>query len=117
MDLRQRILAGSKPVKEPAPEWGCDVWLKVWSAAERAAFIAWHAATPEEERAAQFDARVLMACLCDEAGTLTMQPEDLAALAASPANGPVLDRLGTKAAELNGLFRRGAASEDSKSGA
>ena len=117
MDLRQRILAGSKPVKEPAPEWGCDVWLKVWSAAERAAFYAWHNDTPKEQRVEQFDARIVAACLCDEAGKLTLTHDDVAALAASPGNGEILDRLANRAVEINGIFRRGASSEDSKSGA
>jgi hypothetical protein len=103
---RESFLAlTDKPVKVDVPEWDAEVWLRPMSSDER---FAWVKATAGLGDDARIVHALLVRCLCDETGARLLTDEDVAAL--GKKNGDVIDRLGEKALQINGMGK--SAQED-----
>lgn len=114
-ELRDAIVATRqrrKPVLVEVPEWGITLWLRIWTAAERAELTRWAATAPDIATKVGFDQRVAALSVCDESGNRLYTDEQAPELSA--LDGDVLDRLAEKALKINGLWK-GAIDEATKS--
>lgn len=89
--------------KVPTPEWGRDVYVRSFSGTERDSFD--QAITGEDGRVsyANLRAKLLVRCLCTEAGDRLFTDADADALGRK--NAAALDRLFEVAQRLNGLAK------------
>src|SRR4051812_35036157 len=105
MSLKDLIIgAADRPTeKQPVPEWGTDVHVRVMSGEERDAWerVAFDDGKLSEEH---FRAKLLVRTLCDEAGQRIFADGDAPALAQK--SGVVLSRLYDAASRVNGIGKK-----------
>lgn len=95
MITREAFLAGHVCKPEPVETADGRAWVRPMTAGEKDRWEAVHLKAPDQD----FRARLVAACLCDEAGRLVFTEEDIPALSELPAH--VLDPFCVAAARLN----------------
>lgn len=108
MTLREKLLnRPRRTVKVSVPELDTDVYLGVWSGAERAAFHMWYG----PEKRSELFGRVLCMSLFDESGNRVFTDDDVMHVQQC-LDGVVAERLTLEALRLNGIAKE--AVEDAK---
>lgn len=94
MGLKEQILAASdlKQEKVEMPEWGCTVYVRAMSAAERLVFV---------EKSGNTGIRLCAQCLCDEQGNRLFTDEEAVELGKKSFD--AIERICGIAMKLNGL--------------
>lgn len=105
MPTRDQIFAATDLKVEivPCPEWGGDVTVTTMQGAQRDQFEAAITDAAGKVSKENIRARLLVRCIVDEKGNRVFSDDDAATLGTKSAR--VLDRLFTKARELNGLSK------------
>lgn len=107
MGLRETIeRAADRPVvKEPVPEWGCDVYLRVWGGREQDEYEAMVLSRRGPDDAIVdprgLRAWVLVRTLCDADGRRIFTDDEAEVL--NEKNARVISRLAERAMAVNGL--------------
>mgnify|MGYP002713187830 CR=1 FL=1 len=100
MSLRDTILNADdcKLEKVTVPEWGCDVFIKVFSGKDREHMLKQQSDTESDS---EKQALLLITSICDQDGKKVFTANDVAAL--SEKSSHILDMLTSKVLTVNGL--------------
>lgn len=98
MNLREMILAADdkRLVAVDAPEWGCTLYLRAWSGADRAK-------VQHLDRDSDLMAKVFILSVCDSWGERLFKDEDLADVL--DKDGVAIERIALLALDHNGITK------------
>lgn len=116
MGLRDQILTADDLPREriAVPEWGCDLWVRPLTLAERDQYLSYYAETSEKREPVHLSAMLVRLAVVDELGERVFTEADFGAITQKSAT--VVDRLALRIQDVSGLRSTAKADAEKNSG-